>query len=86
MRIGPRQEDQIARRINLINKFHVSGIYKTLVKWFLVWVTNGHVGRWLMVLRVCMVDIDLENEIHSFMRMSLCSVCMFFVRLGHHGG
>ena len=40
------------QRINFIMKLHVSGIYETLVKWFLVWVTlKKMLGDGLMVLK-----------------------------------
>ena len=33
------------RRINFKMKCHVSGIYNTLVKWFLIWVTLADMLR-----------------------------------------
>ena len=30
--------------------------------------------------------LNLPSQIHSLMRMSSCSVCMSYVRLGHHDG
>ena len=60
----PRLEDQSARKINFIMTREVSGSCKTLVKWFLVWGTSTDMlGDELMVLRVCMVGMELAKEI-----------------------
>ena len=34
----------------------------------------------------CVASTAVRTEGHSFTRMSSCSVCMSFVRLGHHDG
>ena len=48
----PRLEDQSAKKINFIMTWQVSGICKTLVKWFLVWGTSTNMlGDGLMCLR-----------------------------------
>ena len=73
---APRLEDQNARKINFIMTCQVSGICKALVKWFLVWGTSTDMLEdGLMVLRVCMVDMELAKEIcawqiHGFKRRS----------------
>ena len=46
------------------SKYCISRIYKTLAKWFLVWVTlTNMLGNGLIVLRVCGVDMDLAKEL-----------------------
>ena len=46
-----------------IIKRHVSGIYKTWVKWFLVWVTfTDMLGGKLMVFKVYMVNNILAKN------------------------
>ena len=58
-----RLEDQRARKINFIMTWQVSGIRKTLVKWFLVWGTSTDMlGDGLMVLRMCIVGMELAKE------------------------
>ena len=58
-----RLEDQSARKINFVTTWQVSGIYKTLMKWFLVWGTSTDMlGNGLMVLTVCMVGIKLVKK------------------------
>ena len=43
--------------------WQVSKICKTLVKWFLVWETSTEMlGNGLMVLKVCMVGMELAKE------------------------
>ena len=59
----PRLKDQNAKKINSIMTWQVSGISKTLVKWFSVWETSADMlGDELMVLRVCMVGMELAKE------------------------
>ena len=66
MRMLPRLEDQSAKKINFIMIWQVSGICKALVKWFLVWGTAmDMLGDGLMVLRVCMVSMELAKEMLS---------------------
>ena len=62
MHMLPRLEDQSVRKINFIVTWQVSGICKTLVKCFLVWRTSTDMlGDGLMVLRVCMVGMELAK-------------------------
>ena len=63
MHMLPRLEDQSARKINFKMTWQVNGICKDLVKWFLNWVTSTDMLRdGLMVLRVCMMGIELVKE------------------------
>ena len=80
MRMLLRLDDQSARKINFIMTWQVSGICKTLVKWFLVWGTSTDMlGEGLMVLRVWMVSMELANEMlreedyQSFMMKRSCA-------------
>ena len=58
-----RLENQSTIKINFIMIWPVSGICETLMKWFLVWRTSKDMlGNGLMVLRVCMVGMELEKE------------------------
>ena len=60
MHMLPGLEDQSARKINFIMTWQVSDICKALVK---VWGTSTEMlGDRLMVLRVCMVGMELAKE------------------------
>ena len=76
----PWLEDQSARKINFSMTWQVTGICKTLVKWFLVWGTSmDMLGDGLMVLRACMVGMELakemmrEEDYSSFVMKRSCS-------------
>ena len=59
----PQVEYQSVGKINVVITWQVSGICKTLMKCFMVWGTSTIMfGDGLMVLRVCMVGIDLAKE------------------------
>ena len=74
MRMGPRQKDQTARRINVVMKWHLNGNCKSIVKWFLVWVTGlDMLGDGLISLRVYMVDMEAKEMLRE-------EVCLRFVR------
>ena len=63
MRMLPSLENQSARKINSVMAWQVSGICKTLVKWFLVYGTSTDMfEEELMILRVCMVGMELAKE------------------------
>ena len=63
MRMRPGLKDQSARKINFMITWQVSGIRKTLGMWFLVRGTLlDMLGDELMVLRVCMVGMELAKE------------------------
>ena len=60
--MGPRWEDETARKISFGIKWHVSGDI-TLVKLFLVWwILTDMLGDGLMVLRVCMEEMEVMKE------------------------
>ena len=80
MHMLPRLEDQSARKINYIMTWQLSGICKSLVKWLLVWGTlPDMLGDRLMVLRECMMGMELAKKVEVKRLLEFCDEKEFSV-------
>ena len=63
MHMVPRRKDKTARKIKVIMKCSMSRIYKTLLKWLLVWVSlTDMLGDKSIDWKAYIVELNLAKK------------------------